>query len=111
MGIAAAGSATGGIVYPLVLQQLLPHVGFGWAVRVMGFISLSTGMLASAVLRSRIPPRPSGPLLEWSAFKEMPYCLYCIGTFLAFMGLYFAFYYVSCVSFTLSALLSAFLDW
>lgn len=38
IGIAASGTATGGIVFPIVAQKLLPNIGFGWTVRVMGFI-------------------------------------------------------------------------
>ena len=95
MGIAAAGSATGGLIYPVVVQQLLPKIGFGWTVRVLGLITLCTASLAATFLRSRLPPRKSGPLVEWGAFKEAPYVLYCIAIFLNFMGLYFAFYYVS----------------
>ena len=95
MGIAAAGSTSGSLVYPVVVQQLLPSIGFGWTVRVLGFITLSTSILATAFLTPRLPPRASGSLVEWSAFTEPSYVLYSIGTFLNFMGVYFAFYYVS----------------
>ena len=95
MGIAAAGSASGSLVYPVVVQQLLPSIGFGWTVRVLVFVTLSTSILATAFLTPRLPPRVSGPLVEWSAFTEPSYVLYSIGMFLNFMGIYFAFYYVS----------------
>lgn len=32
----ASGSATRGVVSPLISQQLLPRIGFGWTVRIMG---------------------------------------------------------------------------
>lgn len=35
IGLAATGTATGGIIFPIVAQQLLPKIGFGWTVRVM----------------------------------------------------------------------------
>lgn len=38
VGIAALGSCTGGVVIPIVVQQLLPRVGFPWTVRVIGFV-------------------------------------------------------------------------
>lgn len=94
MGIAAAGSATGGLVYPVVVQQLLPKIGFGWTVRVLGFITLATSTFTALALRTRLPPRKSGPLVEWDAFREPTYVLYVSGMFLNFWALYFAFYYV-----------------
>ncbi|KAI9878382.1 MAG: hypothetical protein M1830_001052 [Pleopsidium flavum] len=47
-----------------------------------------------AFTRTRLPPRRTGPLVEWAAFKEMPYALYAIGITLCFWGMYFAFYYI-----------------
>jgi MFS family permease len=95
MGIAALGSATGGLVYPAVVQQLLPKIGFAWTVRVLGFIVLSTASLAIAFMKTRLPPRKAGALVELGAFKETSYLLFCIAMFLNFMGIYFTFYYVS----------------
>jgi len=48
-----------------------------------------------SLARSRIPPRKSGPLVEWSAFKEAPYSFFVAGLFCVYLGLYFAFSYVS----------------
>lgn len=33
IGIAASGTATGGLIYPAIVQQLLHKVGFPWTVR------------------------------------------------------------------------------
>ena len=44
--------------------------------------------------RTRLPPRKAGPIVEWSAFKEAPYCLLSAAMFFNFWGLYFAFFYV-----------------
>ncbi|KAL8701586.1 MAG: hypothetical protein Q9201_004830 [Fulgogasparrea decipioides] len=94
IGVAASGSATGGIVFPVIVQQLLPKIGFGWTVRVLGFVMLGLQALALAFVRPRLPPRKSGPLVEWAAFRELLYTLFAIGMFLVFFGLYFAIYYV-----------------
>ncbi|EEU39598.1 uncharacterized protein NECHADRAFT_44133 [Fusarium vanettenii 77-13-4] len=95
MGVAAAGSATGGLVYPSIMRQLLPSVGFPWAIRAIAFVQLGTLGVAACFLKSRIPPRRSGPLVEWSAFKELEYSFYVLGSFMAFWGVYFAFYYLA----------------
>lgn len=91
----ASGAATGGIIFPLIAQQLLPKVGFAWTVRTMGFIILFNGVLAISIARVRLSPRKSGPLIEWSAFKEIPYTLFCIGMCLNLWAVYFAYFYVS----------------
>lgn len=95
IGLTASGSATGGLIYPSMVRQLLPQVGFGWTIRVLGFVSLATSAVTIALFKVRLPPRPSGPLMDLSAFKELTYCLFCLGMFLNFWALYFVFYYVS----------------
>ena len=80
---------------PALMQQLLPRIGFAWAVRVVGFVMLVNAVVTSLFIRTRLPPRRTGPIVEWAAFKELPYVLFALGMFLNFWGLYFAFYYVS----------------
>ena len=60
----------------------------------MGFVSLFVAILINLLLRVRIPPRKSGPLADLKAFTELPYVFFCIGFFLIYWGVYFAFYYV-----------------
>ncbi|KAE8827957.1 hypothetical protein HRS9139_07176 [Pyrenophora teres f. teres] len=95
LAIMASGSATGGLVYPSLARQLIPRVGFEWAVRIMGFMMLAMGVCYCALLKPRLPPRKTGPVLELAAFKEMPYSVYLLGVFLIALGQYFAFYYIS----------------
>lgn len=95
LAVMACGSGVGGLLYPTIMRQLLPKIGFQWTVRVMGFIMLAVGACYTSLLRPRLPPRKSGPLFELSAFREAPYTLYAIGLFLACLGVYFAFYYIS----------------
>ena len=94
LGVAASGSATGGLVYPAIAECLLPKVGFGWMVRVMGLVMGVTMVLCAVFLKPRLPPRKSGPLVEWAAFRELPYALFATGSFLMFWGLYVVFYYI-----------------
>ncbi|KAK3672130.1 hypothetical protein LTR78_007883 [Recurvomyces mirabilis] len=94
LGVGALGSCTGGVVFPILVQQLLPRIGFGWTIRIIGFIMLIIDIITVALYRTRLPPRRSGPIIEWAAFKEAPYVLFCGSAFLFFWGLYFAFFYV-----------------
>jgi MFS family permease len=95
IGLVSMGSSVGGLVYPSIVRALLPEIGFPWTVRVCGFISLAIGLICGIFLKPRLPPRRSGPLVELEAFKEPPFLFFCIGNFLLFWGLFFAFYYVS----------------
>ena len=94
IAIAASGTATGGLVFPVIVQQLLPRIGFPWTVRVLGFVMLAFFLVAGCFLRTRLPPRKTGAIVEWSAFTELPYLLYSIGMFLVFWALYFGFFYL-----------------
>ena len=76
-------------------RQLIPQVGFQWTVRVMGFVILTNSLLVVVFAKPRLAARPKGPLAEWDAFLEVPYALFAIGIFIALLGLYFAYYYVS----------------
>ncbi|RFU79329.1 mfs monocarboxylate transporter [Trichoderma arundinaceum] len=95
VSFAAAGAATGGMVFPAIAKQLLPRVGEPWSVRVMGFVFVVNSAITLIVVKPRMAARKSGPLVEWEAFKELPYLLYAIGIFLSLWGLYFAYYYIS----------------
>ena len=94
IAINASGAGTGGIVFPLIAQQLLPKIGFGWTLRVMGFVILFNAAIAMTLARTRLPPKKLGPHVEWAAFKEVPYTLFCLGAFFSYWAIFFAFYYV-----------------
>ncbi|KAK3319866.1 major facilitator superfamily domain-containing protein [Cercophora scortea] len=98
IGITAAGSATGGLVFPSMMRELLPRVGFAWTLRTIGFIALLCLGLAYFGLEQRIKPRKAGPVVEWAAFRELEYTFYACGSFFCFLGVYFAFYYLSSFS-------------
>ncbi|SPN98677.1 related to monocarboxylate transporter [Cephalotrichum gorgonifer] len=95
MAVTASGAATGGIIFPLIAQQLLPKVGFGWTVRTMGFVILFNTAVVMSIARVRLPPRRTGPIVEWEAFKEPSYTLFCFGMFFCFWAVYFAYFYIA----------------
>ena len=98
IGLVASGSATGGLVFPAVVMRMLPEVGYGWTMRTLGFITMATLIPCLLFFKQRLPPRTTGPLVEWAAFKEMPYLLFAVGMFLNFWGLYVAFFYIGSFS-------------
>ncbi|KAL0933263.1 transporter MCH4-like protein 6 [Colletotrichum truncatum] len=95
IGICACGSATGGLVYPAMFQQLLPKIGYGWTMRALGFTTTACLVVSNILARPRLPPYSTGPIVELAAFTEASYSLFAVGIFLVFWGVYFAFYYLS----------------
>ncbi|KAH6643227.1 putative monocarboxylate permease [Boeremia exigua] len=95
LGLAASGSGTGSILFPLIVQHLQPVTGFPRAVQVQGYIALAFAIVINLLLRPRLPPRRAGPLVEWEAFLEPTYTLFTIGVFLIFWALYFAFFFIN----------------
>jgi len=53
-GVATTGGSIGGIVFPLIIQSATPKVGFGWAVRIVGFVCLLLMVLANWLIRARL---------------------------------------------------------
>ncbi|KAF9885959.1 hypothetical protein FE257_012134 [Aspergillus nanangensis] len=94
LGIVLTGSSTGGLIFPLVVQQLLPKIGFPWTIRCLGFIVLFCFAVCLTLARVRLPKRIGGPLMELSAFKEVPYSLFVVGIFLALWAVYFSYFYI-----------------
>lgn len=96
VGLGAAGSAVGGLIYPVVVDKLLyeKQIGFPWTIRVMGLIMLVTQVPCIFLYKPRLPPRKTGPTVDWSAFREAPFMFFTISFFFSFWGLYFAFFYL-----------------
>ncbi|KAL3446436.1 major facilitator superfamily domain-containing protein [Aspergillus insuetus] len=97
LGLAVSGSSLGGVIYPIVLNRLLDPLGFGWSVRVIGFIALGTLLLPIAIMKQRVKPPKARALIDWSAFTDLPYMTFVLGGLIAFMGLFTLFFYISYV--------------
>ncbi|KAI0837032.1 MFS general substrate transporter [Hypoxylon sp. FL0890] len=99
LGIQSTGSPLGGIVFPIIFSRLEPHLGFGWATRVIAFILLGLSVVPLAFMRPRVPP-PSHKraFLDVDAFKELPFLSFAGAGFFAFAGLYVPFFYIQLYS-------------
>lgn len=63
-GIAFIGSGAGGVLFPLMIQSLLPQVGWGWSIRILGLELLVLCAISVAFCRSRVPPS-KGAATTW----------------------------------------------
>lgn len=96
LGIVASGSSLGGIMWPIVLDRLIHRgPGFGWALRICGFIILGVSIAAVPFVRKRLPPtRKKDSFLDWSALRHRGYMLLLSAQFFVYLGLFFIYYYL-----------------
>ncbi|KAI6783654.1 Major Facilitator Superfamily [Emericellopsis cladophorae] len=95
IGLTAAGSVTGGLIFPIMARELLPRIGFPWTIRAIGLVQLASLAISNSLAKPRIRPRKTGPIVELAAFRELEYTFYVTGAFCFFWGVYFAFYYLA----------------
>jgi MFS family permease len=76
IGLILCGSATGGMVFPIMLNRLFGAIGFGWAVRTFGFMALVLLVLAERLLKKRLPPKDSAKLFEPKELKDIVFVLF-----------------------------------
>lgn len=95
MGLVTTGNSVGGIIYPLVVRQLIPKLGFAWTSRVLGFINLTALGVCVGFMRPRLPPRKSGPIIDWAAFREPVFNTFVAGWWLIMWANYYTFYYIA----------------
>ncbi|KAJ5678432.1 uncharacterized protein N7477_004065 [Penicillium maclennaniae] len=93
-GLAASGSSIGGVVYPIIFNQLQKQIGFAWATRVIGFLCFGTIFISFSIMRIRFPPKEKRKLYQFSAFKDPGYCIFCAAMFFGFLGFYNFLFYV-----------------
>ena len=78
----ASGSSIGGIVFPIMLNQLLHgNAGFKWGVRASGFLTLGLLVIANCIMTTRIPKgRVSRPKLDiLKKLADVPYTIAIVG--------------------------------
>jgi len=93
MGLAVAGSSVGAIIFPIILSRLISQVGFGWAVRVCGFVMGPFLIFSCLTIKARLPPRKSSFFL-WDAFRMGKYALLVGSVFFLFIGMFTPLFYI-----------------
>lgn len=120
VGMVIAGSSLGGVIWPVVVHELLEksNVGFGWTMRIVGFIMLPILGISSLSGRQpapKTPPAPSSassagsdpeqvakedqpptkPKLDFSVVKKPELQLSCAGFFIVYFGMFSPFFYTT----------------
>lgn len=115
MGFLTAGASAGGIIFPIMLQRLIPRVGFGiqiqtrhhlrkadarsigWSIRICAFIVLFCYIIAVLTIKPRRPTKPLPPLyklLDFSAFRDPCYIFLALGAWFSIFSIFNPFFYV-----------------
>ena len=94
MALASTGSPLGGIIYPVILNNLIPSIGFGWAQRVCGFSSLFLLAIAAVSLRPS-GMRRKGNFILLDAFRNPTYSLQVAAMFMVILGLWTPYFYLA----------------
>jgi len=96
-GVTTAGSSIGSVIFPIVLNKLIPIVGFPWTARIMGFMCLALLLPSIFLVKSRLPRREftgfSG-VVDFGGLKDVRYVLFATGAVFAGLGMYNPNYYV-----------------
>ena len=96
IGVAVTGSSAGGIVLPIMLNNLIVQHGFKKAVQYTGYLILGVLVIANVTMHPRIPPNPNPPKKPSpkQLFQDIPYSFFCAGAFLIALGFFFPFFYL-----------------
>jgi hypothetical protein len=87
-GIMVSGSSIGGVVLPIMVQHLIPKIGFGWTMRAVAFMFLGLLIIANLTIKSRLAParRPFHFMELVKPFMERPFLLLALAAFFIYFG-------------------------
>lgn len=103
-GIVASGASVGGTILPIMARKLIehPNVGYGWCMRIFGFMGLTCFIPSYFCLRQRLQPRlelrhGGWKRVQWvqlSAFRSPAFVFLTLGGVLIFLTLYNVWTYI-----------------
>ncbi|KAF2034332.1 MFS general substrate transporter [Setomelanomma holmii] len=98
MGLVSTGSALGGIGFPLMLEKLVPKVGFANAIRLaalkIGICYTIALCISTSKPSNQDGKRGCGALIDFRGYLDLRYTILCVGTFFAILGLWMPSYYI-----------------
>lgn len=84
----------GGIVYSVVFRQLQPKIGFGWAMRTIALIMLTTLILPVTCLKMRFKSPVARRFFDPQPWTEAPFVVFAVACLFGLIGLYIPYFYV-----------------
>ncbi|KAH8900474.1 MFS general substrate transporter [Thozetella sp. PMI_491] len=95
IGFIVSGSSVGGIVIPIAITKMLnsSSLGFGWSVRVIGFLIMPFMLFACITVKARVPPRTTNFFIA-AAFKDPKFVLLTAAMLFMFTGMFTPLFYL-----------------
>ncbi|CAA7262221.1 unnamed protein product [Cyclocybe aegerita] len=96
MGIAATGTSIGGIIFPIMLNELFKgSMGFAWGVRVSAFVVLAMLLAANALMsaKANFNAKKVQPDLK-GIMTDIPYLISIFAVFVMDWGVFFPYFYL-----------------
>ncbi|KAI9926567.1 hypothetical protein ASPWEDRAFT_187265 [Aspergillus wentii DTO 134E9] len=87
LGLAATAGGFGGIIFPIIIHNLIHSVGFPWAIRIIGFIAAAFGIVCCLLLRTRLPPKKADAIMDLKALTEPRFAMLSVAITLIDLGL------------------------
>ncbi|MCJ1440522.1 MAG: hypothetical protein MMC23_001006 [Stictis urceolatum] len=102
IGFATVGSSLGGVILPIVFRRLQSRVGFGRAVRVKAFITLTLGLGSLIIFcRKRGVAKAKAKLhIQPRSLLEPAFGLFCFGLFLQNLAYFVPLFYITSFAIT-----------
>ncbi|KAI1210267.1 MFS general substrate transporter [Annulohypoxylon truncatum] len=96
LGIMVSGSSLGGVILPIMMEHLIPKIGFGWTMRVLGFMFFGLCGFACCTIKSRLPPRKKPfHIMEYvRPLREPVFLCIAFAAFFFFWGMFLPFNYI-----------------
>ncbi|EAU91836.2 hypothetical protein CC1G_04603 [Coprinopsis cinerea okayama7 len=96
LGIISSGAALGSVLHPIMLNKLFTNeaIGFHNGVRISAGINTFLYLVAVALMKTRLPPRPAQryPIGEW--LKESAYVVLVVASIFVFLGLFYPVFFL-----------------
>lgn len=89
--------SAGGIIYPIIFSTLQPKLGFAWATRILGFVTLGELLIALAIILPSTNSRKKSShtvraLLDPTAFRDPAFMAFCAALFLMWIAYWVPFF-------------------
>ncbi|KAI0838429.1 MFS general substrate transporter [Hypoxylon sp. FL0890] len=96
LGLTVSGSSLGGVVLPIMMEHLIPKIGFAWTMRTLGFMFLALCGFACVTVKSRLPPRkkPFNIMDYLRPLREPAFVCIVLAGFFFFWGMFLPFNYI-----------------
>jgi nitrate/nitrite transporter NarK len=86
-GVVFAAGGLGGAAIALVTERLLDVLGPAWALRIIGILTLATGLPAAWLIREHMPAKRT-TFVEWRMFRSLKFDLLFLSGDIATFPLY-----------------------